>query len=101
MILLARRDDAHDPRVVRFLAALQEGTAALLAHPDRMWDAFVKDHPDGNTPLNHAAWFATLPHLARDPARLDAERYRAFEDFMVKQGTLKTALPVDQIAVQP
>ncbi len=101
LILLARRDDAHDPRVVRFLAALREGTATLLVHPDRMWDAFVKDHPDENTPLNHAAWFATLPHLARDPARLDAQRYAAFQDFMVREGTLKTALPVDQIAVQP
>ncbi len=101
LILLARRDDAHDPRVVRFLQALRDGTAALLADPDAMWRAFVKDHPDGNTPLNHAAWFATLPHLDRDPARLDVQRYRAFQDFMVKQGTLKTALPVDQIAVEP
>ncbi len=101
LILLARRDAAHDPRVVRFLRALREGTVALLDQPDRMWNAFVKDHPDADTPLNHAAWFATLPHLARDPALLDAGRYRAFEDFMVRQGTLKTALPVDQIAVQP
>ncbi len=101
LILLARRDEAHDPRIVRFLQALREGTAALLDHPDRMWSAFVKDHPDGDTPLNHAAWFATLPHLARDPALLDAHRYAAFQDFMVKQGTLKTALPVDEIAVQP
>ncbi len=101
LILLARRDEAHDPRIRRFLAALREGTATLLARPDGMWSAFVKDHPDDDTPLNHAAWFATLPHLARDPALLDARRYRAFEDFMVKQGTLKTALPVDQIAVEP
>ena len=101
LILLARRDNAHDPRVVRFLRALREGTAALLADPDGMWRAFVKDHPEGDTPLNHAAWFATLPHLARDPARLDAQRYAAFQDFMVRQGTLKTALPVADIAVQP
>ena len=101
LILLARRDNAHDGRVVRFLQALREGTAALLADPDRMWRAFVTDHPEGNTPLNHAAWFATLPHLARDPVLLDARRYAAFQDFMVKQGTLKTALPVSDIAVQP
>ena len=101
LILLARRDDAHDPRIRRFLAALRDGTTALLADPDRMWRAFVKDHPDADTPLNHAAWFATLPALARNPARLDAGRYAAFEDFMVKQGTLKRALPVGEIAVEP
>lgn len=101
LVLLGRRDDAHDGRVRRFLQALRQGTAALLADPDGMWRAFVKQHPEGDTPLNHAAWFATLPHLARDPARLDAQRYAAFEAFMVKQGTLRTALPVDEIAVQP
>ncbi len=101
LILLARRDNAHDPRVVRFLAALRQGTAALLADPEGMWRAFAKDHPEADTPLNRAAWFATLPDLDKDPARLDAQRYRAFQDFMVKQGTLKAALPVGEIAVQP
>ena len=101
LILLARRDNAHDPRVVRFLGALKQGTAALLADPEGMWRAFAKDHPEADTPLNHAAWFATLPDLDRDPARLDARRYAAFQDFMVEQGTLKAALPVGEIAVQP
>ena len=101
LILLARRDNAHDPRVVRFLGALKQGTAALLADPDGMWRAFAKDHPEADTPLNRAAWFATLPALDKDPARLDAQRYAAFQDFMVKQGTLKAALPVGEIAVQP
>ena len=101
LILLARRDNAHDLRIVRFLAALRQGTAALLADPDGMWRAFARDHPEADTPLNRAAWFATLPALDRDPARLDAQRYATFQDFMVKQGTLKAALPVGEIAVQP
>lgn len=101
LIVLARRDELADPRIGRFLAALQEGTIALLNHPDEMWQAFAKAHPDLDTKLNHAAWFASLPRQDSQPALLDAARYTAFQRFMVDQGTLKAVLPVATIAVQP
>lgn len=101
LILLARQDDAHDPRIGRFLTALQEGTNTLLNHPDEMWQAFVKDHPDLDTKLNHAAWFAGLPRLAKNPALLDTARYAAFERFMVAQGSLAAVQPVGEMAIQP
>ncbi len=101
LILLARKDEAHDPRIPRFLAALQEGTNTLLNHPDEMWQAFVKDHSDLDTPLNHAAWFAGLPRLAKNPALLDTARYAGFETFMVEQGAIPAALPVSDLAIQP
>ena len=65
--------------------------AGLHARASRTWD----------TPLNHAAWFASLPHLARAPALLDRARYAAFERFMVEQGSIKAALPVSAIAIDP
>ena len=101
LILLARKDEAHDPRIPRFLAALQEGTNTLLNHPEEMWQAFTRDHPDLDTPLNHAAWFAGLPRLAKNPALLDTDRYARFEAFMVQHGGLATALPVAELAIQP
>lgn len=101
LILLARQDDMHDPRIGRFLAALQEGTNTLLNHPDDMWQAFIKERPELDTPLNHAAWFAGLPRLAKNPALLDQSRYAAFEQFMVTQGSLATAQPVSSFAIQP
>ena len=99
LILLARKDEADDPRLPRFLAALAEGTNTLINHPDEMWQDFVREHPDGDTPLNHAAWFASLPRLAKTPALLDRARYAAFERFMVEQGSVKAALPVSEMAV--
>ncbi len=101
LILLARRDEAGDPRIPRFLDALAEGTAALINHPDAMWQDFIHEHPDLDTPLNHAAWFASLPRMAKAPARLDRARYAAFERFMVAQGSLRAALPVSAIAIDP
>jgi len=101
LILLARKDEAHDPRIPRLMAAIAEGTVALLNHPEEMWHRFAAEHPEDDTPLNHAAWFATLPRLAKNPALLDRARYDTFEQFMVREGALKTAQPVDEIAIQP
>ena len=83
LILVAGTAHAHDPRITRFLAALREGTACLLADPDRVWRGFALAYPQIDTPLNQAAWRATLPALARDPAHLDVARYQAFQHFLV------------------
>ena len=101
LILLARRDEADDPRLPRFLEALTEGTDTLINHPDEMWRDFIHEHPEDDTTLNHAAWFASLPRLAKEPALLDRARYAAFERFMVEQGSVRAALPVSEIAVDP
>ena len=101
LILLARADEAHDPRIRRFMTALQEATNTLLNHPDEMWHAFVTEHPDLDTPLNHAAWYASLPRLAKNPALLDTARYAGFQAFMKTEGTLPATRPVAEIAIQP
>ena len=94
LILVANRAHAGDLKIARFLAALREGTACLLKNPDVVWRAFIKAYPDLDTKLNHAAWYATLPAFARDPARLDLPRYVAFQKFLVARGALTHPVPV-------
>ena len=98
LILVANTNHAHDPRIQRFLAALREGVACLRRDPDRLWRAFVTDHPDLDTPLNKAAWQATLPLLATDPAHRDLPRYEAFQRFLVARGALAHPVPVSTYA---
>ena len=93
LILLARKG-ADEARISRFVDALRAGTACLLKDPAAIWRAFVAEHPDLDTRLNHAAWYATLPALARDPAHLDLPRYVAFQEFLVAQGALTRPVPV-------
>ncbi len=100
LILVAAHDKLGDPRIKRFLTALKQGAACLAAHPDTVWADLIKDHPEMDTALNKAAWAATLPLLAPDPAVLDAKRYEVFQDFLVQQGIVAKALPIDQFAVQ-
>ncbi len=100
LILLAKQSRTHDPVLARFLTALKQGTACLLAHPDALWADFAKDHPDLDNALNKAAWYATLPDLARDPAHLDMARYEAFQDFLIKAGIVAHKQTVSDFALQ-
>ncbi|MBE7212790.1 MAG: ABC transporter substrate-binding protein [Gluconacetobacter diazotrophicus] len=101
LIVLARKGMAHDDRVVRFMRALKAGTATLLVDPEAAWRAAVKQRPELDTALNHAAWTETLPVLARDPAALDPARYAALQRFEHEQGALDKVLPVAEIATVP
>jgi putative hydroxymethylpyrimidine transport system substrate-binding protein len=100
LILVAAQARARDPLIARFLAALRKGTACLLARPDAMWVAFAKEHPELDNALNREAWRATLPFIAKDPAYLNVERYRAFQAFLMKAGVITRALQTGDFAVQ-
>ena len=100
LILVSNRNRLADPKLKRFLAALQEGTDALLKSPDVIWLAFAAAHPELSNALNQASWKATMPFIARAPAKLDAQRYLTFQAFAVARGIAKTTLPLDQFAVQ-
>jgi putative hydroxymethylpyrimidine transport system substrate-binding protein len=100
LILVARRDQRDSPRVRRFIAALQEGTTALLKAPDALWRAFAAAHSELATPLMEASWKATIPAIAADPRKLDTQRYLNFQAFAVARGIARTALKLDQFAVQ-
>ncbi len=100
LIILANKNRVDDPRITRFLAAVQLGTAYLIAHPDTMWARFAADHPDLNNTLNKTAWFQTVSYFATNPFLLDAARYQTYETFMVSHHLIAKALPLSDYAVQ-
>jgi putative hydroxymethylpyrimidine transport system substrate-binding protein len=100
LIILANKNRVNDPRIARFLAAVQMGTAYLVAHPDSMWARFAADHPDLNNTLNKTAWFQTVSYFAQDPFRLDDDRYRTYETFMFSHHLITKQLPLADYAVQ-
>jgi putative hydroxymethylpyrimidine transport system substrate-binding protein len=100
LIILANKNRVSDPRIARFLAAVQMGTAYLVAHPGSMWARFAADHPDLNNTLNKTAWFQTVSYFAQDPFRLDDDRYRTYETFMFSHHLITKQLPLADYAVQ-
>lgn len=100
LILLTATSGLKNPALPRLLAALKEGTAALLADPDKILAEFLKENPSLNDKLDIASWHALPPYFAKDPAALNAQRYLTYRDFLAKNELIKHALPLDDYAVQ-
>ena len=101
LILVAAADRTADPRLPRFLRALEKGTTYVLNHPDDAFAQFVKDHPELDDALNREAWGLTLPRLAASPAALDPARFTRIAEFLKAAGLIKAVLPVASYATLP
>jgi putative hydroxymethylpyrimidine transport system substrate-binding protein len=90
----------NDPRLPRFLAAVEEATAFIEAHPVEAQAIFMKAHPDLNDELNRRSFTATLPYFARKPAALDTARYDRYAQFLKDKKLLDTVPPVGSYTVE-
>jgi putative hydroxymethylpyrimidine transport system substrate-binding protein len=99
LIFVTHRDLAADPRLPRFLAAIEDAAIYLTNNPEASWQLFIKAHPDLNNELNRQAWFDTLPRFAKRPAALDRGRYERFGAFLAEQKLIKAAPKVEDLSV--
>jgi putative hydroxymethylpyrimidine transport system substrate-binding protein len=100
LIFIANRSKLEDPRLGRFVDAVERGVQYLVNHPDESFKLFVKGRPELDDQLNRRAWADTLPRFALRPAALDRTRYARFASFLVQQGLIKPPPPVDSYAVE-
>jgi putative hydroxymethylpyrimidine transport system substrate-binding protein len=99
LIVVAQRERVGDPRLGRFVAALEDGVQFLINHPDESWKLFVRGRPELDDELNRRAWRDTLPRFALRPRALDAARYARFGRFLAGLGLIPEALPAESYAV--
>ncbi|MDO6408723.1 ABC transporter substrate-binding protein [Pantoea phytobeneficialis] len=100
IILANQKTAAQDKRIPAFLRGLDAGVAWLRAHPEQAWQAFIKQYPELNTPLNRQGWQATLPYFASHSATLDTQRYQAFAQYMKANGLIQQVAPMTRYALQ-
>jgi putative hydroxymethylpyrimidine transport system substrate-binding protein len=100
LIFIANSQNLEDPRLPRFLDAIEAGTLYLLNHPDESFQLFVEGRPELNDELNRRAWADTLPRFALRPAAMDTARYERFARFLEDQGLIKSPPPVTDYAVE-
>lgn len=100
LILVAHKDKLGDVRLQRLLDAMEEAVAYLHNEPQKSWQAFIKENKTLDDELNRRAWVATLPRFAQAPRALDGKRYSRFASYLVKQGLIPQALPVENYAVE-
>ena len=101
LILVAASKNTADPRLRRFVDALEEGVQFLVNHPEEGWKLFVSgDRASLDDELNRRAWRDTLPRFALRPGALDQARYRRFAEFLQREGLVQTMPPLESWAVE-
>jgi len=100
LILVANKDNTSDPRLRKFVNAIEYAVQYLINHPKESWNSFIRAHKKLNDELNKRAWRDTLPRFALRPAAFDRTRYIRFAEFLKKEGLIKNVLPVGHYAIE-
>jgi putative hydroxymethylpyrimidine transport system substrate-binding protein len=98
LIFIGNNASLDDPRLGRFLDAVELGVQYLLNHPDDGFALFVEGRPELDDELNRRAFADTLPRFALRPAALDHARYARFAAFLEAQGLIQPPPPVETYA---
>lgn len=101
LIIVAGADKVDDPRIARFVAALEDGARYTINHPDEAWAAFIEAYPELNDELNRQAWALTLSRFAASPAALDPGRFTRAANFLHQAGLIAKVLPPQTYAAFP
>lgn len=100
LILITNKNKINDPRLPKFIRALEQGVTYLQKKPYACWKIFATNHPELNNTSNEKAWFLTLPYFARDPAKLDRTRYQNLANFMYKEKLIEYVPNIDSYAIE-
>ncbi len=89
------RARAGDPRLRRFLDAVERGALYCTNNPDEAWTLFIKSRSQLDNELNRRAWKASVPRFAHAPAAVDKARELRFAQFLHANGIIPRVPPVD------
>jgi putative hydroxymethylpyrimidine transport system substrate-binding protein len=100
LILVAHHDNVKEPKLRKFIDAMEEGVRFLVNHPEESWKLFVRGRKDLDNKLNRLAWRDTLPYFALRPGALDHARYQRFAKFLKTQGLINKIPQLETYAVE-
>lgn len=101
LILVANTKAVNDPKLRRFVDALEAGVQYLINHPEESWQLFVGHGRENlDDELNRRAWKDTLPRFALRPGALDKNRYTRFAQFLQKENIVAKVPALDTWAVE-
>jgi len=101
LILVANAKAVGDPKMRKFVNALEQGVQYVINHPDESWKLFVSHGRENlDDELNRRAWKDTLLRFALRPGALDKNRYNRFAAFLQKENIVAKVPPLDAWAVE-
>lgn len=100
LIFVAKTDRVADPKLRRFIDAIEDAVQYMLNHPKEAWALFIKGRGQLDDELNRRAWADTLPRFAHRPGAVDMARYERFARFLEAQKIIPKALPASAYAIE-
>lgn len=100
LIVVTHADRVDDPKMRKFIDAVERGVQFMINHPDEAWNNFISYDETLDDELNRRAWRDTLPRFALRPGALDRARYSRFADFLMARGLIAENPEMDQYAVE-
>ena len=100
LILVAHKDRINDPKLRRFIDALERGVQFMINHPAEAWENFVAFDNSLDDELNRRAWRDTLPRFSLRPGALDKARYKRFAEFLLQRNLIKQVVDLHEYAVE-
>lgn len=83
LIVVTHTDHVYDPRMRKFIDALERGVQFMINHQNEAWQSFIRHDVSLDDELNRRAWRDTLPRFSLRPGALDRARYERFADFLM------------------
>ena len=83
LIVVTHTERVDDPKMRKFIDALERGVQFMINHPDQAWNNFISYDKTLDDELNRRAWRDTLPRFSLRPGALDRARYDRFADFLL------------------
>ena len=83
LIVVTHTERVDDPKMRKFIDALERGVQFMINHPDEAWNNFISYDKTLDDELNRRAWRDTLPRFSLRPGALDRARYDRFADFLL------------------
>jgi putative hydroxymethylpyrimidine transport system substrate-binding protein len=99
LIFVAAKARIDDPRLPRFVTAVEKATLWMSNHPQEAWEIVRKADAKLDDELNRRAFFDTLPRFAKRPGALDVGRAERLAAFLKARGLIDKTLPVGDYAV--
>jgi len=91
LTLVVHKDRVNDPKIAKFLTAIDKATAYIKANPEQAWQDFISYKPkDLDNELNHLAWNDTYPKFTDNARKLNQTTYQNVANFLLEKGLIKT-----------
>lgn len=100
VVAIAARNKLNDPKLKRFLQALEHGTLWVLDHPQDAWKLIAQKYNFFNNEAEQRAYPDLLNRLSAQPQAFSSLRYKRFASFLVEHDLITVALPISNYAVE-